>query len=87
VLGFLGLTGGMELPEGLQLLSDPLVIFAAGAVYPVAFLLLLVWLMPGPWRGIKRLSGSVGRLLRRGGLAPDPEERPPASNPEGRKSG
>ena len=87
LLGVLRLTGRMELPEGLQARSDPLVMFAAGAMHLVAFLLLLVWRMPKPWRGIKRLSGSPGRLLRRGGLAPDPQERPPAASPEGRKSG
>jgi len=37
VLGFMGITGRMELPEGLQVLSDPLVMFAAGAMYLVEF--------------------------------------------------
>jgi len=37
VLGFMGLTGRMELPEGLQVLSDPLVMFAAGVMYFVEF--------------------------------------------------
>jgi hypothetical protein len=38
VLGFLGASGQMELPQGLQVLSDPLVMFAAGAMYLVEFL-------------------------------------------------
>jgi hypothetical protein len=37
VLGFLGMTGRMELPEGLQMLSDPLVMLAAGVMYLVEF--------------------------------------------------
>lgn len=37
VLGFLGATGQVDLPQGLQVLSDPLVMFAAGAMYLVEF--------------------------------------------------
>jgi hypothetical protein len=37
VLGFLGATGRMELPPDLDVLSDPLVMFAAGAMYIVEF--------------------------------------------------
>ncbi|MCU0835718.1 MAG: DUF4126 domain-containing protein [Chromatiaceae bacterium] len=37
VLGFLGATGRMDLPEGLELLTDPLVLFAAGFMYLVEF--------------------------------------------------
>jgi len=37
VLGFLGLTGRMELPEGLQVLSDPLVMIVAGFMYLAEF--------------------------------------------------
>jgi hypothetical protein len=37
VIGFMGATGRLDLPEGLELLSDPLVIFAAGAMYVVEF--------------------------------------------------
>ena len=37
VLGFLGATGRMDLPQGLEVLSDPLVMFAAGAMYLVEF--------------------------------------------------
>jgi hypothetical protein len=38
VLGFLGLTGRMDLPEGLQVLSDPLVMFVAGFMYLMEFI-------------------------------------------------
>lgn len=37
VIGFMGATGRLDLPEGLELLSDPLVIFAAGAMYVIEF--------------------------------------------------
>lgn len=37
VLGFMGSTGNMELPPGLEILSDPLVLFAAGVMYCVEF--------------------------------------------------
>jgi hypothetical protein len=37
VLGFLGATGGVDLPAGLDILTDPLVIFAAGGMYLVEF--------------------------------------------------
>jgi hypothetical protein len=37
VLGFLGATGRMDLPAGLEVLGDPLVMFAAGSMYLVEF--------------------------------------------------
>lgn len=37
VLGFLGLTGRVDLPEGLQVLSDPLVMMVAGFMYLAEF--------------------------------------------------
>jgi hypothetical protein len=37
VLGFLGATGRMALPEGMEVLADPLVMFAAGFMYLVEF--------------------------------------------------
>lgn len=37
VLGFLGATGRVDLPQGLEILTDPLVMFAAGAMYMVEF--------------------------------------------------
>lgn len=37
VLGFLGATGRMDLPAGLEVLADPLVMLAAGFMYLVEF--------------------------------------------------
>ncbi len=37
VLGFLGATGYVDLPAGLQVVSDPLVMMAAGVMYAVEF--------------------------------------------------
>lgn len=37
VLGLLGLTGRLDLPQGLEVLSDPLVIFVAGIMYLTEF--------------------------------------------------
>ncbi len=37
VLGFLGATGRLELPEGMELLADPVVMIAAGIMYVVEF--------------------------------------------------
>jgi hypothetical protein len=33
VLGLMGASGAVDLPAGLQILSDPLVLLAAGAMY------------------------------------------------------
>ncbi|GAV20037.1 hypothetical protein MMIC_P0998 [Mariprofundus micogutta] len=37
VLGMMGTTGNIDLPPGLEILSDPLVLFAAGIMYCVEF--------------------------------------------------
>jgi hypothetical protein len=37
MLGYMGATGNIELPPGLQILSDPMVMVAAGAMYCVEF--------------------------------------------------
>ena len=37
VLGFLGASGHMVLPPDLMILTDPLILFAAGAMYLVEF--------------------------------------------------
>lgn len=37
VLGFMGASGNMTLPPGLEILSDPMVMFAAGAMYFIEF--------------------------------------------------
>jgi len=38
VLGFFGATGRLDLPEGLEVLTDPLVMLAAGVMYVVEFI-------------------------------------------------
>ena len=37
MLGYMGMTGNMELPPGLEILSDPMVMTAAGLMYCVEF--------------------------------------------------
>ncbi len=37
VLGYMGMSGRLDLPEGLEILSDPLVMLAAGVMYLVEF--------------------------------------------------
>ncbi len=37
MLGYMGITGNIELPPGLQILSDPMVMGAAGLMYCVEF--------------------------------------------------
>ena len=37
MLGFMGSTGSIDLPPGLEILSDPVVLFAAGVMYCVEF--------------------------------------------------
>ena len=37
MLGMMGATGNMELPPGLEVLQNPMVLFAAGAMYVVEF--------------------------------------------------
>jgi hypothetical protein len=43
----------------------------------VVFLLLLIWLMPKLWRGIKRVLGAIGRLFGGGGQEPPVRVEPP----------
>lgn len=37
MLGMMGLTGNIDLPPGLEILQDPMVLFAAGTMYVVEF--------------------------------------------------
>ncbi len=37
MLGMMGLTGNVDLPPGLEILQDPMVLFAAGTMYVVEF--------------------------------------------------
>ena len=37
MLGLMGTTGNIDLPPGLEILTDPMVLLAAGAMYAVEF--------------------------------------------------
>jgi len=37
MLGMMGATGNVDLPPGLEILTDPMVLFAAGSMYVVEF--------------------------------------------------
>ena len=37
MLGFMSITGSMDLPPGLEILTNPLVLFAAGVMYAIEF--------------------------------------------------
>ncbi len=95
VLGLMGASGAVELPAGLAILSDPLVLLAAGAMYLALFFLFLIWLLPKVWHGLQRVwtalrkhfggdratpSPVVATLRAAGGAAVD--GRPPAAPPE-----
>ena len=126
-LGLMSVTGNIDLPPGLEVLSDPLVLFAAGAMYcvefvadkipgvdtgwdtlhtfvripagamvaagavgdmtpalnhPVLFLVLLalfvvlmIWLLPKLWRGVKLLFSKIKGLF--GGGKPEAAAQQP----------
>ena len=59
----IGVIGGL-----LLALNHPAVFLVALAL----FFLLLIWLMPKLWRGIKRVFGAVGRLFGAGKDEPEP---------------
>jgi hypothetical protein len=79
VLGFLGATGTIDLPAGLEILSDPLVMFAAGAMYMVEFFADKVPGVDSAWDGLHTFiripagalmaAGSVGDIGPAGDLA------------------
>ena len=79
VLGFLGATGTVDLPAGLEILSDPLVMFAAGAMYLVEFFADKVPGVDSAWDGLHTFiripagalmaAGSVGDIGPAGDLA------------------
>jgi len=79
VLGFLGATGTIDLPAGLEVLSDPLVMFAAGAMYMVEFFADKVPGVDSAWDGLHTFiripagalmaAGSVGDVGPAGDLA------------------
>jgi hypothetical protein len=73
VIGLLARYGYVTLPESLGMLTHPLVIGVSGVllfggwlalahpalflVFIVLFVLLLVWLLPKVWRGVRRVFG------------------------------
>jgi hypothetical protein len=79
VLGFLGASGTIDLPAGLEILSDPLVMFAAGAMYMVEFFADKVPGVDSAWDGLHTFiripagalmaAGSVGDVGPAGDLA------------------
>jgi len=79
VLGFLGATGTLDLPAGLEILSDPLVMLAAGAMYLVEFFADKVPGVDSAWDGLHTFiripagalmaAGSVGDIGPAGDLA------------------
>ena len=69
VLGFLGMTGRLALPEGLQVLSDPLVMVVAGLMYLVEFLADKTPGVDTVWDGIHTfIRIPAGALLAAGAL-------------------
>lgn len=69
VLGFMGSTGRLVLPEGLQVLSDPLVMFVAGFMYLVEFLADKTPGVDSLWDGIHTfIRIPAGALLAAGAL-------------------
>ncbi len=79
VLGFLGATGTLDLPAGLEILSDPLVMLAAAAMYLVEFVADKVPGVDSAWDGIHTFiripagalmaAGAVGDIGPAGDLA------------------
>lgn len=47
----------------------------------IVFILLLIWLLPKLWSGIKAVFSWLGRLFRGGDKAPDPSEPVPPAKP------
>lgn len=62
----------------LAAINHPLVFLALLA----AFILLLIWLLPKLWRGVKRVFGALGRFFGRKGAEPVAGSSPSASRPE-----
>lgn len=79
VLGILGATGNLDLPAGLEILSDPLVMLAAGAMYLVEFVADKVPGVDTAWDGLHTFvripagalmaAGAVGDIGPAGDLA------------------
>ena len=71
VLGYLGLTGRMDLPAGLEVLSDPLVMFTAGFMYLMEFFADKTPGVDTVWDGIHTfIRIPAGALLAAGAVGP-----------------
>ncbi len=87
VLGLLGAAGYVDLPAGLAMLSDPLVISAAALMYFIValalFCVLLIWLLPRIWHGVRRVFGAIARFVRgaRGPAGAPPTDEADRSSP------
>lgn len=69
VLGLLGLTGRMDLPQGLEVLSDPLVIFVAGIMYLTEFFADKIPGLDTAWDGVHTfIRIPAGALLAAGAI-------------------
>jgi hypothetical protein len=74
VLGLAGATGAVDLPAGLAILSDPLVLFAAGAMYLVEFFADKVPGVDSAWDGLSTFvripAGALMAMGAAGDLGP-----------------
>jgi hypothetical protein len=74
VLGLAGATGAVDLPAGLEILSDPMVLFAAGAMYLVEFFADKVPGVDSAWDGLSTFvripAGALMAMGAAGDLGP-----------------
>ncbi len=74
VLGLAGATGAVDLPAGLEILSDPLVLMAAGAMYLVEFFADKVPGVDSAWDGLSTFvripAGAMMAMGAAGDLGP-----------------
>lgn len=69
MLGLLGTTGNIDLPPGLELLTDPLVLFAAGAMYCAEFVADKIPGVDTGWDGLHTfIRIPMGALLAAGAV-------------------
>ncbi|MGB5260353.1 MAG: DUF4126 domain-containing protein [Gammaproteobacteria bacterium] len=69
MLGYLGLTGSIELPPGLEMLADPLVMGAAGLMYCIEFFADKIPGVDTGWDGLSTfIRIPAGALLAAGAI-------------------
>jgi len=71
VLGLLGLTGQVDLPPGLDILTDPTVLFAAGAMYLIEFVTDKVPGADTAWDSLQTFVRIPGGAMLAAGAAAD----------------